>query len=470
MWLSEEQVEDLSTCSELIEEDLKIWGFSEGVVDFVRLQYGVSQLIVFFIVFTYVLCEGRDLANDLGLFTDNDGLRFCIVGPLIFPVSFLLGAISGAWAGRLVAILLGTIIGLISGLLFLFGILDGKFSRVLASIRVWQWLWRRGWKQIYNRIIILPPPLWVATCVGSLVGSVSSLICPLEGVAWLATISWYISTIGLFFTWDRIKRWARLKFKREKSPKEKDSQAQTTRAWRLSPPVIPSKADKVRVSSKGVEQEGNKVIEDSSKKSRSRNSEADTISLRMISVEELNSKIVALQKSIQKEALLSKLRENGIKYLYHFTANENYAKIKARGGLYSWAKLEKEGWNIPVAGGSTLSRTLDVKKGLQDYVRLSFCSSHPMAYRLRKEGHSLVLLYIDIEAVTLDGVKFSDRNATANGVLVAGGMEGLQLVKLPATQRSFVSKDDPDFPYLQAEILIPNHLPSKYIKKVENMR
>lgn len=169
--------------------------------------------------------------------------------------------------------------------------------------------------------------------------------------------------------------------------------------------------------------------------------------------------------------ILKLLKENGIEYFYHFTSKRNLESIKKHGGLYSWKELEKRGINAPFIGGSGdngLSHNLDLKAGLADYVRLSFCKDHPMSFRHKQNGEPIVLLAIDITVATQPNTKFSNINATDNMCTVAEGLEGLKLVDFNAVKRTHVSRDDSDFKLHQAEILVKNHIPIKYIKGIIN--
>lgn len=161
----------------------------------------------------------------------------------------------------------------------------------------------------------------------------------------------------------------------------------------------------------------------------------------------------------------SYLRSRGITKLYHFTSYENLNSIKRTGGLLSWKRCYERRLKY-VGGGNSLSRDLDRRQGLEDYVRLSFCADHPMKYRLEQQGHSLFLLQIDLSILSVPGVKFSDMNATDSHATIQGGINGLKNVKLEATQRSYVRKDDEDFKYHQAEILVPRTVPLEYIKNL----
>lgn len=142
---------------------------------------------------------------------------------------------------------------------------------------------------------------------------------------------------------------------------------------------------------------------------------------------------------------------------------------KKNGGLYSWAFCEKEHMHIEKPGGSQLSRELDRRDSLQDYVRLTFCTDHPMMYRLRKQGYNLVLLRIKVDVAWLKDTLFSNMNATDNNSHIGGTIEDLKLVHFDAAERTYVSRDDPDFKLKQAEVLVKTCIPSRYIENLDNV-
>ncbi len=183
-----------------------------------------------------------------------------------------------------------------------------------------------------------------------------------------------------------------------------------------------------------------------------------------------NWELVANNGSIDKmvgferiKGILQVLQANGINNLYHFTDKRNWDSIQQYGGLFSWGYMQGNGIAIPYAGGDDLSRSLDIRKNLSDYVRLSFCKDHPMMYRLKQQGYDLVLLKIDIIAATLDGTLFSDINATDNDAHIGGTIDDLKRIDFAATQESYVKKDSPSFKLHQAEVLIKTKLPIDYI-------
>lgn len=185
-------------------------------------------------------------------------------------------------------------------------------------------------------------------------------------------------------------------------------------------------------------------------------------------IERLTS--IVTRKKEDADSILQYLRMKGIKRFYHFTDKQNIFKIRQLGGLYSWYYLEHHGIEIPNPGGDYDSRRYDSRNGLQDYVRLSFCNDHPMAWRKHKEGSSLVLLYIDIEVAGFKETLFTDRNAASSSFACGGNLVDLQNVNIPATQRNYVKREEDIFPLHQAECMIKTFIPINYITNIDNPR
>jgi hypothetical protein len=160
------------------------------------------------------------------------------------------------------------------------------------------------------------------------------------------------------------------------------------------------------------------------------------------------------------------LHKNGITKFYHFTDQLNIESIKKSGGLYSWYHCDITGTNITKSGGDTLSRELDTRYSLQDYVRLSFCNDHPMQFRLSKLDYNLVVLEITLEVAYFEHTKFSDMNATDKRHSHGSSLSDLEAVNFSATKRSYVKTEDPEFKQHQAEILAKTWIPLEYIKNI----
>ena len=161
------------------------------------------------------------------------------------------------------------------------------------------------------------------------------------------------------------------------------------------------------------------------------------------------------------------LYNNKITCFYHFTSRKNIVSICQHGGLYSWHYLKAHQIDIPLQGGGELSQGLDRYKGVADYVHLSFCENHPMAYHLIQEGEDIVVLKISTDVALLDGTMFTDMNAVDSQCNCAVGLDGLQKVNFAATKEKYLSSDNPLFKYKQAEILVKTHIPLEYILNID---
>lgn len=160
------------------------------------------------------------------------------------------------------------------------------------------------------------------------------------------------------------------------------------------------------------------------------------------------------------------LQENGITTFYHFTDFHNLKSIKGNNGLYSWYYADTNGIVITFPGGDTLSRDLDRRYGLQDYVRVSFCPDHPMQYRLKLEGRNLALLEVDVEIAYYENTIFCNMNATDSSHMKGSELKDLERIKFSATKKSYLRKDDPDFKHHQAEVLVKTWIPLEHITNI----
>jgi len=166
------------------------------------------------------------------------------------------------------------------------------------------------------------------------------------------------------------------------------------------------------------------------------------------------------------------LKENRITKLYHFTDRENLESIIKHGGLYSWADCEEKGIKIPKPGGGDLSRSLDMRDGLQHYVRLAYVEDHPMKFEAMKDGRisNPVVLEIDLELALWKDTLYADRNMTKNGANVGDTLDDLKAVHFglfTRMQRYFDMSDEAKM-YYKAEVLVKNFIPLKYITNISN--
>ena len=176
----------------------------------------------------------------------------------------------------------------------------------------------------------------------------------------------------------------------------------------------------------------------------------------------------SLDKKKSKLGIKEYINSNNIKALYHFTAASNLESIRKLGGLFSWKYLQNHSIFYE-GGGNEGSKSQDLRKHLENYVRLSFCKDHPMSFHVRNRiKGELVLLEIDPSILFKEGVLVSDINAADNCAKIQEAAQGLESINYPATQRTYVNREDPDFKQHQAEILVPEIVPLSFIKKIIN--
>lgn len=180
--------------------------------------------------------------------------------------------------------------------------------------------------------------------------------------------------------------------------------------------------------------------------------------------------------SMTKNDAILFLKQNGINCLYHFTDRRNLPSIKKLGGLYSWQWLDTNNIRYLYSDYSD-SHRMDNARNLQNYVRLSFCKTHPMAYRKwadsKNSGDSTsdrfdpVLLEIELDILD-DNVLISDKNAVDNNAIIKPGFSSLNLVNFEAVKMDTCESSNPNFKNRQAEVLIPTRVPIEYIINVDS--
>lgn len=163
------------------------------------------------------------------------------------------------------------------------------------------------------------------------------------------------------------------------------------------------------------------------------------------------------------------LQQNDITSLYHFTDIANLRSIKKNGGLFSWDYCLRKGIQITASGGGALSRELDSRYHLQDYVRLCFTRSHPMMYLAQNEGRisNPVILIVSLEVCSWENTKFANMNATRNGHNCGPSISDLEAIHFQTVkQPKHFDLPEHEKPYYQAEVLVKTHIPLEFIVNI----
>lgn len=196
-------------------------------------------------------------------------------------------------------------------------------------------------------------------------------------------------------------------------------------------------------------------------------------STRNLEIEQL--KVEATRKKLDANDFIEHLRMKNVACFYHFTEKSNLQSIRKYRGLYSWYYCKQKNILIPSPGGDYDSRNLDVRHGLQDYVRLSFCHKHPMAYVKRNEAlkrneyKDFVILHIAIDVAGFMDTQFSDMNAADNRENHGGSYQDLKNVNIPLTKSNYLAIIDPLLKkQYQAECMVKTFIPIEYIVNIDN--
>ena len=162
------------------------------------------------------------------------------------------------------------------------------------------------------------------------------------------------------------------------------------------------------------------------------------------------------------------IETNDIKALYHFTDKANLQSIKDYGALYSWYYCLVNNIEVPVPGGGELSHQLDKKKGLHNYVHISFTRNHPMMFVPPSRANNCVILSIDPEAIFWVNTKFANKNATRNDVNIGSTIDDFKKIKFDIVKlRNHFDLDEITKPYYQGEILVLEKIPLEFIRNLE---
>jgi len=170
--------------------------------------------------------------------------------------------------------------------------------------------------------------------------------------------------------------------------------------------------------------------------------------------------------SLDSLQIQSRLAQEGIENLWHFTSIKNLPLIKGR-GLYSKEKLEAAGLLTQVVtGGNQESIEADRQRGHWNLVSLAYTPSTPMFYHTKQANH-LVYWEIDPEVACLQDVIFTNKNALKklNGTTRRPGIEGLNEVQFNYFKPNQIfSKAWREF--VQAEVLVPEMVSPNYLKSL----
>ena len=180
-----------------------------------------------------------------------------------------------------------------------------------------------------------------------------------------------------------------------------------------------------------------------------------------------------MEKKSNWQEFKAVLDKHGITKLYHFTDRDNLESIIKNGGLYSWMDCDRKGIKISKPGGSSASRQLDCSRDLEDYVRVSFTTQHPMMYVAMKDGRisNPVILEIDPEVIYWNESLYANLNAARYTIKpnIGPTISDFKQIHFQSVKtRTHFDLPEEEQPYFQAEVLVKNFIPLEYIKNIGN--
>ena len=157
------------------------------------------------------------------------------------------------------------------------------------------------------------------------------------------------------------------------------------------------------------------------------------------------------------------------KNLFHVTEFSNLESI-LRNGLLSLDDLENQKIN-PEYSSSQNSRNIDKNSGLSKYVRLAYTPFYDMIPKALYDGDlkNPIILLISPEVLKFKGVKFTNKNAISKDADLYNEDEifdSLDFEKIYAFRDRFNCSSKEYKDARQSEILVPQKIEIKYIKKV----
>jgi hypothetical protein len=130
------------------------------------------------------------------------------------------------------------------------------------------------------------------------------------------------------------------------------------------------------------------------------------------------------------------------------------------------------GVEIPAPGGNVWSHDADTMKGLDRYVHLCFRPNHPMEYVARQDGRISDSVYLQIhpDVLHIAGVMFTADVSNKSGVRAIAIAEALEVIDFEVLYtRTDWTDSDVQQRLRQAEkyeLLVPDHVPMRYIRNL----
>lgn len=126
------------------------------------------------------------------------------------------------------------------------------------------------------------------------------------------------------------------------------------------------------------------------------------------------------------------------------------------------SRIEKNSGVVYVSSES--SRIIDDRKGLGNYVHLSFTKNHPMMHVRKRTGQRIALYKIDLSVVDIPGTRFSDVNAARNDAII---LDTCEHIHFPTVLRnSQFDLPECEKQYYHAEVLVLTRVAPEHFERL----
>ena len=159
------------------------------------------------------------------------------------------------------------------------------------------------------------------------------------------------------------------------------------------------------------------------------------------------------------------LQSKDIKSVWHFTDKSNLASIK-KYGLLSLREILTKDVHVSCYGADSMSHSLDISSGLDQFVHLSFVKDHPMYHVAKRESRITNPIWIEIDLSVLheDKTIFSDEVANKRGASVFAADKLEKIIDFDSLlyPKDFSTK----IKVRKAEIMVANNISYKNIRGI----
>lgn len=159
------------------------------------------------------------------------------------------------------------------------------------------------------------------------------------------------------------------------------------------------------------------------------------------------------------------LKENNIDRLYHSTATANIDSIKKHNGLLSLKRLQERKCTVTFVSSES-SRFIDAKKGVADYIHLSFESDYPMVKKAVLAGNlaSYTMLMVSPIVALLEDTMFTEMNLVTKAVTPTKDLNLLKRIPFKNFHNKYYwTLSEEDKKSYMAEVLVKGYISSNAI-------